>query len=223
MAPTSRQITARGPFSRHTFVGANTVLPKLLRNGRALLESSLERRPLQAAEARARELLGRATAHVTAGGGQVSGGAARFWVRVENLTGHKFPSGYPSRRAFLQVRVLDANDVVLAEVGATDGVGRLVGSDGAPLGPELAGGSFHPHRAEVTSATTPAVFESVMDDTHGGPSYELLGAESFVKDDRLLPRGHVDATTGPMSTSPVGVSGDSDFGPGGDRCASPCQ
>ena len=55
-----------------------------------------------------------------------------------------------------------------------------------------------------------------MDDTHGGPSYELLGAESFVKDDRLLPRGHVDATTGPMSTSPVGVSGDSDFGPGGD-------
>jgi hypothetical protein len=212
-------ISPRGPFSRHTFVGANTLLPKLLRDGRALLNPPSSDASLLAAEARARALLARASAQVSVSGLVMGDAVARFSVRVENLTGHKFPSGYPSRRAFLHARVLDSAGAVLAEVGATDGVGRLLSRDGAPLEPELPGGGLYPHRAEVTSAATPAVFESVMDDGHGGPSYALLGAEDFVKDDRLLPRGHVDATTGPMSTAPRGVSGDSDFGPGGDTVA----
>ena len=213
------QVGVRGPFSRHTFTGANTLLPKLLRQGRALLNPTASDASLVEAEARARAMLGRDAARLSMTAPQTAAGVVRFGGQVENLTGHKFPSGYPSRRAFLHVRVLDASGAVLAEVGATDARGRLLGADGAPLAPELPGGALHPHRAEVTSAATPAVFESVMDDGHGAPSYALLGAEGFLKDDRLLPRGHVDTTTGPTSTAPVGVGGDADFLAGGDTVA----
>jgi hypothetical protein len=136
-------------------------------------------------------------------------------VRVENLTGHKFPSGYPSRRAFLHLRVLDGAGGLLFESGAVDAAGRIVGPDGQPLGAELPGGPHHPHRARVGSAVEVVVYESVLDDGAGRPSFELLAAHGYLKDDRLLPRGHQDATVGPQSTAPVGVS-DVDFRPGFD-------
>lgn len=120
-----------------------------------------------------------------------------------------------SRRAFLQVRLLDAAGALLFESGGVDGAARLVGADGQPLGPERRGGSYHPHRARVTSAGEVVVYESVMDDGVGQPSFDLLGAEGYLKDNRLLPRGHVDTTTGAQSTAPVGVS-DADFRAGFD-------
>lgn len=213
------QVTARGPFSRHTFVGANTVLPRLLRDGRALLSPPASDASLLAAEDRAKELLRRATAAVSVADARFEQGRARFSVRVENRTGHKFPTGYPSRRTFLHVRVLDASGALLAEVGASDLTGRLLGADGRPLAEELPGGGAYPHRREVSSSAEPAVWESVMSDGHGQPSYELLGAEGFLKDDRLLPRGHADTSVGPTSTSPLGVEGDTDFIAGGDTVA----
>lgn len=209
------QLAARGPFSRHVFVGANTLLPKLLTQGRALLNPIASDAALRDAEQLARDNLRTRAARVTVLDAQHTGGTLSFSVRVENLTGHKFPSGYPSRRAFLHVRVLDGAGAVLFESGAVDEAARIVGADGQPLAPELRGGSHHPHRARVTSAGEVVVYESVMDDGAGRPSFDLLGGLGYLKDDRLLPHGHVDTTTGPQSTAPVGVS-DADFRAGFD-------
>lgn len=208
-------IGPRGPYSRHTFAGANTLLPRLLRQGRALLNPPASDAALTASEQVARDALRTQSARLTVQDAQQAGAALAFSVKVENLVGHKFPSGYPSRRAFLHVRVLDAAGAVLFETGATDAEGRLLGPDGQPLGPERRGGGFHPHRDQVTSSAEAVVWESVMDDGHGAPSYALLGAEGYVKDNRLLPLGHQDTTTGPMSTAPVGVT-DADFVGGAD-------
>lgn len=208
----------RSPFSRHTFVGANTLLPKLLRAGRALLNPPATDPMLVEAEALARANLGGASARLSLANVQRQGNRLTASVRVENLTGHKFPTGYPSRRAFLEVRVLDAGGATLLHLGRVDAEGRLLGASGQPLGSEVPGGGFQPHRATVAGPDDVIVYESVMDDGAGGPSYDLLGAEGFVKDNRLLPRGHVDTTTGPQSTAPVGVT-DADFGPGQDVVA----
>ncbi len=48
-------------------------------------------------------------------------------VKVENLAGHKFPSGVGFRRAFLTFEVLDANGDDLWVSGRTDPTGVLVG------------------------------------------------------------------------------------------------
>lgn len=211
-------IGARGPFSRHSFVGANTLLPRLLKQGRALLNPAASDLALEAAEQRARDLLRQRTATLTVVDPQRAERSLSFRVHVENRVGHKLPSGYPSRRLFLQVRVLDAKGRSLFELGAVDRAGRLVAADGTPLPAELHGGPAHPHRTRITSDEQAIVWESVMSDGHGAPSYELLAAEGFIKDNRLLPRGHADATTGPLSTAPVGVD-DTDFVAGSDDVA----
>ena len=46
---------------------------------------------------------------------------------MENLTGHKFPTGHPYRRAWLHVRVIDREGTTLFESGAVDDEGRIVG------------------------------------------------------------------------------------------------
>ncbi len=61
----------------------------------------------------------------------------------------------------------------------------------------------------------PVVWDSVMSDGHGTASFSLLAAKGYLKDNRLLPRGHRDTTVGPLSTAPVGVS-DPDFVAGSD-------
>lgn len=208
-------IGPRAPYSRHTFVGANTLLPRLLRDGRALLNPPASDALLTGAEQLARDNLASAAARVTVTNVQRQGDRLQLAAHVENLTGHKFPTGYPSRRAVLEVRVLDGSGATLFRVGGFDANGRIVDASGAVLASEKAGGGFQPHRTSIQSGGDVVIYESVMNDGADGPSYDLLSAEGFVKDNRLLPRGHVDATTGPMSTVPVGVT-DADFGAGGD-------
>jgi len=209
------QVSPRGPFSRHVFVGANTLLPRVLRQGRALVNPIASDAALTDAEGLARATLRTAAARVTVHDLQQASSTLTFTLRVENLTGHKFPTGYPSRRAFLHVRVLGRSGELLFESGAVDAEGRLTGADGSPLAPEVRGGGYHPHRERVTSTSEVVVYEAVMGDGAGRPSFDLLGAEGFLKDDRLLPKGHLDTTQGPQSTAPVGVT-DGDFRAGVD-------
>ncbi|MBL8919572.1 MAG: hypothetical protein JNJ54_11965 [Myxococcaceae bacterium] len=208
-------VSPRGPFSRHSFVGANTLLPKLLRQGRALLTPEATDAALLEAEQRSRELLRTQTAKLTLSNVARVGARVELSVRVESLTGHKVPSGYPSRRLFLEVQVFDASGSRVSATGLTDAAGRLVGDDGQPLPEERVHGPTFAHRSRVTSAREPMVWEAVMSDGHGHASFALLGAEGFLKDNRLLPRGHQDTTVGPLSTAPVGVT-DADFLSGSD-------
>ena len=75
--------------------------------------------------------------------------ALSFTVSVENLTGHKFPTAHPTRRAWLRVVVRDASGAVLFASGETDARGRILGPDQQPLPSELVGGPIEPHRAVV--------------------------------------------------------------------------
>ncbi|MBK7084530.1 MAG: hypothetical protein IPH53_07625 [Flavobacteriales bacterium] len=52
-------------------------------------------------------------------------------ARLINLVGHKFPSGYPSRRALVRVFALDAEGDTLFQSGAFDGTNEVVGHDAA--------------------------------------------------------------------------------------------
>ena len=50
-------------------------------------------------------------------------------VLVENLAGHKLPSAYPSRRAWLNVTVRDTRGEVFFESGGLATGGRIKGND----------------------------------------------------------------------------------------------
>lgn len=210
-------VRERSPYGRHTFVGGNALVLGILAEHAEELGLPAPPEAYAAAREATHELLATRTARLELQDLERRGTALAFAVRVENLAGHKLPTGHPSRRAWLRVVVRDGRGRVLFASGATDGAGRIVGADGTPLASELAGGPVEPHRDVVRAPGEVALFEAAMADVEGRPTHRLLRAARWWKDDRLLPAGwSASAPDGPR-TAPVGVEGDASFGPGGDR------
>src|SRR5262249_40388143 len=66
-----------------------------------------------------------------------AGGVLSAQVTGVNKTGHKFPSGVGFRRAFVELRVLDANGDTLWASGRTDKSGVIVDENNKPIDGEL--------------------------------------------------------------------------------------
>lgn len=107
-------------------------------------------------------------------------------VLVENKSGHKFPTGYPSRRAWLHVKVSGPSGVVF-ESGRSDEYGRIVDRGGQVLDAPAA---FFPHRDAITDERQVAVYEAVLGDEAGKVVHRPLEATRYLKDNRLQPLGY---------------------------------
>jgi cytochrome c553 len=210
----------RSPYGRHVLVGGNTLLPRLLASAPATgAEAGEVRPPYDQVAALAAAQLSTRTARVEIERARRAGGALSFVARVVNLTGHKFPTGHPSRRAWLRVRVRDAAGRIVLASGEHDAAGRILGASGAPLESEAPGGPVEPHRATVRGPDEVQVWESVMEDGQGALTETLLAAARPRKDDRLLPAGWSPAHPDAARTRPVGTGDDADFVAGEDRVA----
>ena len=127
---------------------------------------------------------------------------ATLRIEVENLTGHKFPTGHPWRRAWLHVRVSEAGGKTLFESGAIDANGDITG---------VRNGSVTPHRDEITRPEEVQVYQAVMGDANGRPTWSLLRASSYLKDNRLPPRGFQPDERDRGHIAVHGVNGDANF------------
>src|SRR5262249_50612739 len=122
----------------------------------------------------------------------IAAGRIEADVKVENLSGHKYPTGYPSRRLWLHVTVRDRNNQVVFESGAMKPDGSIVANDN-----ESDGLKFEPHYQQITASDQVQIYESVMGDSNNQPTTGLLNAIRFIKDNRLLPKGFNKATATP--------------------------
>jgi hypothetical protein len=120
-------------------------------------------------------------------------------VQVENLAGHKLPSGVGFRRAFLTFEVLDAAGNDLWVSGRTTPTGVLVGADGKPIAGEFlwnddckpktaAEQTFQPHYETVTRQDQAQIYQELIRDPQGRLTTSFLSLATVVKDNRLLPR-----------------------------------
>src|SRR5262249_12288104 len=107
-----------------------------------------------------------------------------FNVLVENLTGHKLPTAFPSRRAWLHVVVRDRERNAVFESGALNADGSIRGNDADadPL-------RFEPHYREIKSQEEVQIYEPILGDQAGKPTTGLVAAVGYLKDNRLLPSG----------------------------------
>lgn len=212
------QIGEREPFGRHLFVGGNTLLPAILRDHAEELGVAASRGALDETIAAARGQLRERTARLRIT--DVLHGS-EFRVVVENLAGHKLPTGHPSRRVFLRVRIRDGRTGrVLFASGEFDARGRIVGADGAPLPFERRGGPVEPHRDVVAAPGEVAIWEAVFRDPSGAPVFLVTRAAGFGKDNRILPRGYRADGPDTEHTRPEGVGADdADFRGGSDAVA----
>lgn len=203
----------RDGFSRHTFLGGNFFMLQILSRYRAALGVAAQPAELDAAAAATVRQLQSETAAVSIRDvGLDPGGRLRFDISVTNKTGHKLPTGYPSRRAWLHVTVHDSADRLVFESGAVDGRGAIAGNDQDedPLRVE-------PHYDRIDNAGQVQIYESVMTDQAGAPTTGLLRGVAFIKDNRLLPDGF-DKRSADNDIAVRGqAAADETFAGGGDR------
>lgn len=200
-------IPVRDGYRAHAFVGGNAFMLDLLAEHREELGVVAGEADLRRTAAATRRQLAEATATVAIEGLRRDGSGLEFSVAVTNLCGHKFPSGYPARRAWLHVQVRAGREVVF-ESGAFDAQGRILG-----LADEL----DQPHVTLVERSDQAPIFEMIGEDPDGRPTTSLVLMAKKRKDTRLLPRGWRRDGPHAEETAPVGVESDLDFVAGGDR------
>ena len=86
-------------------------------------------------------------------------GRAQFKVHIRNLSGHKFPTAYPSRRAWLHVTVRDSTGKLVFESGALRPDGAIVGNDN-----DEDAQRFEVHHDVIRSPTDVQIYEAIMVD-----------------------------------------------------------
>ncbi|MGJ5816472.1 hypothetical protein [Paludibaculum fermentans] len=140
----------RSPFARHLFAGGNALVPAVLGNGEM--------------QSRARQQLDRALKLDLKLRREQD--VAIVSVLVTNLTGHKLPTAFPSRRLWLHLVAKDSAGKVVFETGAWD-----------------------PAAGDIADGPDPVVFEAQYADANGRPTVSLLAAARYRKDTRILPAG----------------------------------
>lgn len=207
----------REPYGRHTFAGGNTFMTQLIRDHRESLGLSTPAEAFESVIAESRKLLQTATARLSLSKVSVVDNVAVLSVGVENLSGHKFPTAYPSRRAWIEFRVRDSLGNVRFSSGRFNAQGQLVNSDDEVLETEKAHGPMQPHFETISDSTQVQIYESLMEDTEQALTFALLRGSRFKKDNRLLPKGWSPTHEHAAATQPRGTEKDSDFVAGKDR------
>lgn len=206
----------REGFSRHAFVGANFFLQRMLNRYRNELSVAALPQELAAAADRTIEHLQSKSARIAIDRVELRAGRLELEVFVENLAGHKLPTAYPSRRAWLHVTVragkVRAGNNVVFESGALGADAQIQGNDN-----DADASRYEPHYNEITSSDQVQIYEAIMVDEAGSVTTGLLSAVRYAKDNRLLPHGF-DKRTADKDVAVLGeAASDADFTGAGDR------
>jgi len=171
----------RQPFGLHQFFGANTAMLSLMRDNKSLLNL-----PKASTDAAWTESINNNRISLQKSAGIsiepviVVNDTLYAHLTILNKTGHKLPTGYPSRVAWLQVILTDhdALDTIYAN-GLLDGQGHIMGRD-LPA---------EPHHEICKSADDVQIYELAMADLNGNLTTRLNAAYQPLKDNRILPAG----------------------------------
>jgi hypothetical protein len=202
----------RSGARHHQFLGGNFFLQRLLSRYHDELLLLPWNQEFSAAADRTTAFLQSESARLSIETPVLRAGRLETDVSVQNLDGHKLPTAYPSRRAWLHVTVRDRGGQVLFESGALRPDGSIVGNsnDADPL-------RYEPHYREIRDVQQVEIYETILGDRNGAVTTGLLNAVGYLKDNRLLPRGFDKAS----ASAQIAVHGealqDPAFTGGGDR------
>ena len=172
----------REPFSQHLLVGGNVQMLEIMRDNIDALRLTATEAHFDSTIAWTRQVLRNETVDLVVDNAEWSGDQGEVQVTVRNKAGHKFPSGYPARRAWIEV-VAHQNGDTLWHSGKWEQGGFLVGVDEGGLS------TYEPHYTDIVEEDEVQVYELVAVDVTGTPTNVLERAAGSAKDNRLLPVG----------------------------------
>lgn len=202
----------RPDVSRHSFLGGNFFMMRMLNRYRDELGMRATAAEMETAIGRTIRHLQEDTARLSIASASRSDRELAIDVDVENLAGHKFPTGYPSRRAWIHLTVRDAQGRTIFESGGLQPDGSITGNDN-----DADASRFEPHYPQINAPDQVQVYESVMADPGGRVTTGLLTADRYLKDNRLLPRGFDKQRAAADVAVHGGAREDQDFTGSGDR------
>ena len=172
-------LQGKSPFGLHHFAGANTFMLGLLRDNSAALGLTASTTQFDSTIARSDNMLKQKSALLDLNVISRDADTAFIDLTLTNLAGHKFPSGYPARRAFVEIIVLSAENDTLFHSGGWNSDYEVMGHDA----------SWEPHHDVITSPDQAQIYEMVMGDVNGNKTTVLERAKEPLKDNRLTPIG----------------------------------
>jgi hypothetical protein len=202
----------REGLSRHTFRGGNFFVLGMLNRYRSELGVDALPQELESAARETEAHLAAEAAALEIERTELTESRLVVDVVVRNLSGHKLPTAYPSRRAWIHLTVRDRAGRIVFESGAVTPAGLITGNDN-----DSDPSSAEPHYREIRRTDQVQIYESILADTDGVVTTGLLKAVGYVKDNRLLPRGFDKATAAKDIAVHGGAAEDNDFAAGGDR------
>ena len=172
-------LTGHTPYGLHHLVGGNAYMVQMLKDNAVALDVKASDVQFDSTIARTLQLLQHRTLALELSLDDRTSDTAYFRVELQNLAGHKFPSGYPSRRAIVEFVLLNGQGDTLFTSGRLDGGYEVEGHDA----------EYEPHYRNITSSDQAQIYELVMGDVNDDVTTILERAKSPLKDNRLVPLG----------------------------------
>lgn len=175
---------ARENVSRHVFRGGNFFMLGILRQYAGALAVTALPQTLDAASVETKSHLETRSAKIHIEEARISNGLLQVQVKIVNMAGHKLPTAYPSRRAWIHFTVSNAQGETCFDSGAPKTDGSIAGNDN-----DRDGKLYEPHYTQIKQPEQVQIYEAVMVNSNDQVTTGLLSAIRFIKDNRLLPQG----------------------------------
>jgi len=173
-------LPGREPFGQHWLVGGNTFMLELMKNRIEELGIAATTEQYDVVIDRTLNLLQNETAMLDLTEGEIDGDTARYSLKLSNLAGHKFPSGYPSRRAYIEFVVTDENGEEIFHSGKLMPNYEVQGQNA----------DWEPHYDIISNDVEEVqIYELVLGDVNDNVTTVLERADHAIKDNRLVPVG----------------------------------
>lgn len=169
----------RGPIGLHYMVGGNSFMLEMMKNNIELLGITATEAQFDTSLFHTLDMLQNQTALITLEEGALENDSMAFSVHIENLAGHKFPSGYPARRAWVEFIVEDEDGNTVFHSGELQPDYEVFGQNE----------TYEPHYDLITDEEQVQIYEQVLGDVNGDVTTVLERALTHLKDNRLVPKG----------------------------------
>lgn len=170
---------ARTPFGKHFLVGGNAFMLNLLKDNIDTLGLSANTTEFDTVINRTIRQLQHQTLDITLNEVQRTNDTAYYEMTLTNKAGHKFPAGYPSRRAYIDFAVMNNLGDTIFHSGKADHQYRLLEEDT----------TYEMHYNIINAEDQVQIYEMVMGDVNNDVTTVLERAAVHLKDNRIPPAG----------------------------------
>lgn len=172
-------LQGRSPYNLHSFAGANAYMVNLIKQNKTLLGVQAPDANFDSTLSAITRILKHNTLEIETTVEDIVADSVIVNVSLTNKAGHKFPTGYPARRAVVQLIALKNNGDTLFASGVLNSNGEFTEINEP----------YEPHYNVIRNENQVQVYEMIAADVSGEKTTVLERMYTTMKDNRIPPEG----------------------------------